>query len=199
MWRDVLIVFLLLVGVTIVTARPVPGQWPPVQMRQDTNLPPWHSVQKLPSPETPKIHFYDKLNPVWWVENANEPKPPAWYLPNDKNRTLKWHFRNPFHNFDFYVIGVADRRFSRSGHYPERNADPHGGWDFEVTERHVAFLPYVSFERSWMTFYFGWRESGAFGVELRFHHSKPKMVATNDGNSGTNGLHSDRSESSRLR
>ena len=130
----------------------------------------------------PKIHFYDKWNPVWWVENADEPVPPKWYLPDDKHRTMKWHFRNPFHNFDFYVIGVADRRFTRSGRYPERNANPHGGWDFEVSRRRLAVLPFVSYERPRVTFYFGWRESGAFGVELRLHHRKPPVTATKNGN-----------------
>jgi hypothetical protein len=33
---------------------------------------------------------------------------------------LKWHYRNPFHNFDNYVIGVADQEFVRSGKYPAK-------------------------------------------------------------------------------
>jgi len=199
--RDILIVLMLLAGALVSAARPVPGQWPPLQMKQDVaaNLSPLHTVTKMPGPNTPKIHFYDKLNPVWWVENANEPVPPAWYLPDDKQRVLKWHFRNPFHNFDFYVIGVADREFTRSGHYPEKNSDPHGGWDFEMARRRIAFLPYVSCERSWMTFYFGWRESGAFGLEFRFHHHKPPLPATKNSNSDTNGLQSGTSERLELR
>ena len=116
-----------------------------------------------------KSTFYNKLNPVWWLENADDPVPPAWYLPQDKHRALKWRFRNPFHNFDFYVIGVADKKFMRSGHYPERNSDPQGGWDFEVARRRLALLPYVSYERKKFNFYFGWREHGAFGVEMKFH------------------------------
>ncbi len=199
--HDIFIALTLLAGTLASTARPVPGQWPPVQMKRpvDTNLPPLHTVTEIPGPDTPKIHFYDKLNPVWWVENANEPVPPAWYLPDDKHRALKWHFRNPFHNFDFYVIGVADREFTRSGHYPEKNSDPHGGWDFEMERRRIALLPYVSCERSWMTFYFGWRESGAFGLELRFHHQKPSSPTTKNGNSNGSGLQSGTSEKPELR
>lgn len=129
----------------------------------------WHSVKILPSPRLPKIHFYDKLNPVWWLKNSDEPNPPAWYLPGDPQRRLKWKFRNPFHNFDSYVIGVADKKFTRSGFFPARNSDPRGGWDFEIVRRRLALLPFFSYERPRLTFYFGWRNRGAFGVELRFH------------------------------
>lgn len=160
-------------------------------MKQDwTNLPPWHTVRKVPKPV--KFHFYDKFNPVWWAENADEPVPPAWYLPGDKHRTLKWHFRNPFHNFDFYVVGVADRKFTRSGRYPERNANPHGGWDFAVLRRWTTLLPFVSYERPRVTFYIGWRESGAFGIELRIHHLK---ASKKNGNPGPNALDLNQSKS----
>jgi hypothetical protein len=50
----------------------------------------------------------------------------AWYRPGDRHRDLKWSFRNPFHNFDHYVIGIADKSFQRSGKYPERNSNPRG-------------------------------------------------------------------------
>lgn len=163
-------------------SRPVPGVWPPVPMKlppPDTHSPAWHSVKKRPGSRLPEIHFYDKLNPVWWAENADDPVPPAWYLPGDKHRTLKWHFRNPFHDFDFYILGVVDKKFTRSGHYPERNSDPHGGWDFELGRRWVALLPFISYERPKVTFYFGWRESGAFGMELRLHH--PSSPPPNQG------------------
>ena len=142
-----------------------------------TNTVGWHTVTVAPKVGLPKIHFYNKLNPVWWFENSDEPVPPAWYLPDDQHRVTKWHFRNPFHNFDFYVIGVADKTFARSGHYPERNSDPHGGWDFELARRKLALLPFVSYERHWCTFYLGWREHGAFGLEFRLHHQSPASTA----------------------
>jgi hypothetical protein len=78
----------------------------------DTHSPAWHSVNVVPNSRQPKIHFYNKLDPIWWLENADEPVPPNWYLPDDQHRVLKWHFRNPFHNFNFYVIGVADKKLS---------------------------------------------------------------------------------------
>ena len=86
---------------------------------------------------------------------------------------MKWSFRNPFHNFCFYVIGVADKKIVRCGRYPERNSDPNGGWNVAITRRILVLLPFVSYERKWMTFYLGWRERGAFGAEMRFHR-KPK-------------------------
>ena len=134
-----------------------------------TNSVRWHTITVLPNANLPRIHLFNKLNPVWWVENADEPVPPAWYLPGDHHRATKWRFRNPFHNFDFYVVGVADKKFVRSGRYPERNSNPRGGWDFELARRKLALLPFFSYERQRCTFYLGWREHGAFGLELRFH------------------------------
>ena len=134
-----------------------------------TNVARWHSIRVAPKADRPEIHFYDKLNPVWWLGNLDDPLPPPWYRPADKHRTTKWYFRNPFHNFDFYVIGVADKNFVRSGYYPEGNSNPHGGWDFELARRNCVLLPFVSYARRWTTVYFGWREHGAFGIELKFH------------------------------
>ena len=159
---------LLFNGGESVFSRPIPGS-PPPPMQRATNSATWHSVKIVSDPKTPEIHFYNKLNPVWWLENADDTIPPDWYLPDDKDRAQKWRFRNPFHNFTFYVIGVADEKFTRSGFYPERNSSPHGGWDFEIARKYVVLLPFISYERRRVTFYFGWRERGDFGAELRFH------------------------------
>src|SRR5262249_16048462 len=59
-----------------------------------------------------------KLNPIWWLGNADEPDPPDWYRPNKSCRKIMWHFRNPCHNFTFFVIGIADRPFTRAGRFP---------------------------------------------------------------------------------
>jgi hypothetical protein len=139
----------------------------------DPNAPRWHTIKVTPRPDLPKIHFYDKLNPVWWFGNADEPVAPTWYLPDDPHRETKWNFRNPFHNFNFYVIGVADKTFYRSGRYPKRNSNPNGGWNFAVTRRRAVLLPFASYDRSWCIFYFGWRERGNFGIKLNFP-DKPK-------------------------
>ena len=145
-----------------------------------TNVARWHTIQVAPRTSLPEIHFYDKLNPVWWLQNADEPVPPAWYRPDDQHRVTKWHFRNPLHNFNFYVIGVADKKIARSGRYPERISNPNGGWNFAVARRKLVLLPFICYERRWLTFYLGWREHGAFGSALRFHKNPAATnVSTN--------------------
>jgi hypothetical protein len=181
-WRGLIrIVALLLISGQSTFARPEPSAWQPRPMKRPpagTNSAQWHTITITPHPGRPKIHFYQKLNPVWWFENLDEPVPPAWYKPEDKQRVTKWHFRNPLHNFNNYVIGVADKAFVRSGKYPERNSRPHGGWDFEVARRKLVLLPYFSYSRGSFNFYFGWREHGSFGIKLNF--STPPGKATNE-------------------
>jgi hypothetical protein len=135
----------------------------------------WHTIRISPKPTPGKIQFYQKLNPVWWLGNVDEPTPPDWYCPGDRHRAFKWYVRNPFHNFGHYVIGVADKKFYRSGKFPAHNAGPHGGWNFAVARRHIVLLPFVSYERKGFTFYLGWRERGNFGMKFNFH-SEDKFV-----------------------
>jgi len=150
----------------------------------DPNAPRWHTIKVAPKAALPEIHFYDKLNPVWWFGNEDDPTPPGWYRPDDNLRTTKWYFRNPLHNFNFYVIGVSDKHFYRSGQFPGRNSDPRGGWDFAVARRHILLLPFVSYDRDWCNFYFGWRERGNFGIKLNFpSKSKKKSKSGTPGES----------------
>ena len=139
-----------------------------------TNSVSWRTIKKMPPANLPKIHFYDKLNPVWWLKNVDDPTPPDWYRPNDKHRKLKWSFRNPTHNFNFYIIGVADKKFHRSGRFPEQNSDPRGGWDFEFSRYKIFWFPFVSYHRQKFDFYFGWRERGNFGIKFNINPAKPK-------------------------
>jgi hypothetical protein len=142
--------------------------------RAGTPRPPahWHTVKVAPKPGAPRIHFYNKLNPIWWLKNADDPKPPEWYKPDDKHRRLKWSFRNPLHNFDFYVIGVADKKCARSGRFPNQNSDPRGGWDFEATRYKFIWLPFIAYHRPKFDFYFGWRNRGNFGIKINFNPKK---------------------------
>jgi hypothetical protein len=151
---------------------------PPAPMKRapaGTNEVRWHTITLTPKANAPEIHFYNKLNPVWWLQNADDPVPPASYRPDDPHRLTKWHFRNPLHNFTFYVIGVADKPTTRSGRYPERIANPNGGWNFAVARRRIVLLPFVSYERKYCSFYLGWRNRGSFGIKLNLHSQlKPK-------------------------
>lgn len=121
--------------------------------------------------DLPPIHWYDKINPVWWFGNVDEPVPPAWYEPTNSLRTLKWHGRNPFSNFSSYVIGVADKDTMRYGRYPDQIGNPRGGWNFALTRRRILLLPFWDYKNLRMEFYLGWRERGNFGVKLNFHRS----------------------------
>ena len=128
----------------------------------------WHKVTVEPDPKLKaRIHFYDKLNPVWWVRNLAEPVAPSWYRPGDPQRNLKYHLRNPGDNFCRFVIGVADKKFVRSGRYPERIANPNGGLNFAISRRKLLVLPFVDYRFKRFEIYFGWREHGSFGLAFR--------------------------------
>jgi hypothetical protein len=74
--------------------------------------------------------------------------------------------RNPLHNFNSYVIGTADRKFVRSGRYPEVISNPHGGWNFAVNRHKWLRLPFVLYHRGRIECYFGLREHGSFGIKV---------------------------------
>jgi hypothetical protein len=155
-------------GATNCVARPSP---PTLRVSLEGK---WHSLRIEPPPDSPKIHWYNKLNPVWWFKNADEPVPPSWYKPHDKCRVLKYHLRNSFHNFNWYVIGIADKRFVRYGRYPDLISNPHGGWNFAVSRYRFVCLPFVSYRRGWFEFYFGWRDRGNFGIKLNIKRPPPQ-------------------------
>ncbi|HTK33405.1 MAG TPA: hypothetical protein VL335_02575 [Candidatus Paceibacterota bacterium] len=143
----------------------------------DTNATPrWHTVFVPAKTNHPPIHWYNKINPVWWAGNIDEPVAPSWYEPSNSMRNLKWHMRNPFSNFANYVIGVADKDTHRSGRYPTSVGNPNNGWNFAVTRRRILFLPFWDYKSPhgrW-EFYFGWRERGNFGAALRTVSSNSK-------------------------
>lgn len=136
----------------------------------------WYSVVLRPPPDFKPIHFYEKINPVWWLQNRDEPHPPAWFEPGGKHREFKWWLRNPIHNLSFYVIGVVDKTTVRSGRFPLK-ASVYGHWNVAVSRRRILYLPYVSYSnRHGFNFYFGWRPHGNFGIKL--NHEKPEAPKT---------------------
>jgi hypothetical protein len=148
------------------------------QVRSVTVIPaPWHTVKIRAWPNTNTIHWYDKINPVWWVGNNEEPDPPAWYEPGNPCRRIYWRLRNPFTNFSYYVIGVADRDARRSGWYPKNVSNPNRGWNFAVTgvtKLNIPLLWFVDYRSKGghFEFYAGWRERGNFGLKAA-HSSIP--------------------------
>ncbi|MDD5165455.1 MAG: hypothetical protein PHG25_02875 [Candidatus Pacebacteria bacterium] len=138
-----------------------------------TNTPArWHTVFVPAKTNHPPIHWYNKINPVWWAGNVDEPIAPSWYEPSNSWRTVKWHFRNPFHNFNYYVIGVADKDTYRSGRYPRSLGNPNGGVNFAVTRRKFLFLPFLDIKIGSFETYFGWREKGNPGGAFRISSKK---------------------------
>jgi hypothetical protein len=110
-----------------------------------------------------------KWNPVWWLGNADTTEPPDDYRPGQKNRRTLWYWRNPLHNFTFYVIGVADRDFARYGKEPDGVFAREGGWNWAVIRLGWIRLPFVSYKGKHVRFYMLWRESGNFGLKLNMN------------------------------
>jgi hypothetical protein len=166
----------LAAGCCSVTPKPPPESAAP--------KPQWHSVVMVPRTNLPPIHFYNKINPIWWFGNVDEPRAPNWYRPNGSCRNFMWYMRNPFENFSNYVIGVADKKTVRSGVYPDMNGNPNGGWNFAVTRRKIVYLPFIDYKHHRFEFYFGWRARGNFGIKLNFRQKlptprPPKIETTN--------------------
>jgi len=132
----------------------------------------WHTVEIKPRREH-DICTWQKFNPVWWLKNIDDPAPPAWYRPGEGGREFKWAMRNPFHNFTFYVIGIADKHHERSGRYPRGHRNPNGGWHFSAARHRFIWLPFVAYNRPKFDSYFGWRPRGNFGVKINFR-SEPR-------------------------
>lgn len=140
----------------------------------DAPKPKWHSVVMPVRTNLPAIHFYNKINPIWWFGNADQPHPPDWYRPGSKYRNVVWYFRNPLANFSNYVIGIGDKQSVRSGKYPTKISNPRGGWNYAVSRRHVLYLPFIDYKRGRFEFYFGWRQRGNFGIKLNFRQAPPR-------------------------
>lgn len=89
----------------------------------------------------------------------------------DRWTAIKWWFRNPAHNFCFYVIGVADQTRYVTGPWGaahDRLEVGETGWMWSYTKVvHSLPLPYVNFSNKWIKFYAGWRPQGAFGFKLK--------------------------------
>jgi len=181
---------LLFIACPPICSRSTPAAWQPAPMKlppAGTNSVRWHTVVVKPRPDLPKIHFYNKFSPVWWFGNIDDPVPPAWYRPDSKRRNFQWHLRNPFHNLDFYVIGLADKKFARTSRQSEGISKPRGHWDFAVARCELVVLPYISCQRGRFNFYFGWRERGNFGIKLNFStplgkKSSVQIATSYDGN-----------------
>lgn len=116
----------------------------------------------------PAGRHFQKWNPIWWFGNLDDPMPPDWYRPGSGCRNVLWQLRNPLHNFTFYVIGIADKPFTRTGKFPDAVFAPDGGWNWAVAKHKWVRLPFVSYNGERWRFYLGWRERGNFGGKVNF-------------------------------
>jgi hypothetical protein len=142
---------------------------------------PYPQMKREPAPfviVTNEVHIPTawKFNPIFWFKNYDDPEPPEKMWPGDPHRHFKWYWRNPFHNFTFYVIGIADKTFVRTGKYPARVFAPDGGWNWTVSKYKWLRLPFVSYQSGSFHFYCGWRNRGNFGFEFKFSEPKEKPV-----------------------
>ena len=121
---------------------------------------------------------WEKMNPIWWFANADDPVPPESYRVGKSCRQLTWRLRNPCHNFTFYVMGIADKPHTRVGRYPAKVASPDGGWNWAVCRYKRLRLPFVDYKRGRFELYCGWRNGGNFGMKLNFRQGKKKSAPT---------------------
>lgn len=103
-----------------------------------------------------------KRHVAWWFWNDDDPVPPPGF------NKLTWWLRNPFHNFMFYVIGVADRDYELSGNRAPVFGGPFDGWKWTLIHTPVP-LPFFAYQSARITLYFGWRTFGAFGAKFNIH------------------------------
>ena len=80
--------------------------------------------------------------------------------PCDWKRKLKWWVRNPAHNFTHHVMGLYGKDFYSIEKWRKNN------WSYTLRSYQGKKYPYLKYE-GLFTFYFGWRNSGAFGVAFR--------------------------------
>lgn len=104
-----------------------------------------------------RITLKQKLNPLFWIGNIDEPNPPfnKWRTLPFFIRKILWFIRNPFHNFTFYVIGMADRIELRELNHV-----------FNPSYKWNIILPFISYNNGKIKWYVGWREKGNFGIKI---------------------------------
>jgi hypothetical protein len=139
-----------------------------------------------------QIYWYDLGHWMSWAAFGNdddgifgEGRNPPFHKeePRDLITATRWFFRNPFHNFCFYVIGAAPKpqdefvilSLSRNKcalftYHPKGKIPPLPERSYFHFSAH-SFKPFLGFRIQWTkkvhaTGYIGWREKGNFGIKL---------------------------------
>jgi hypothetical protein len=119
------------------------------------------------------IEVNRKIQLWWWFYNSDNPKPPADYVPNRPNwlRIAMWYMRNPIHNGNFYVWGVADKNFTITTAFLSRDKKTY--WSIlNLKAGSVPLkLPFFCYEGKHWVFKFGWQSNGDFQIKLNISGS----------------------------
>ena len=116
---------------------------------------------------------WKKFNPIWWFMNDKDPHPPDKYKPDSLRwwRYLCWYWRNPLHNFFWYVVGIHDHIDQEVIIWRFNNVlfSPIGGWNWSVIRSGKwGYYPFISYCKGSFEFYIGWRpRKGDFGISTR--------------------------------
>ena len=94
----VLAVLVLVGGGGCSSVGPAPGKRPVFSGAASTRTPAAKVRMNQPKHRPTTLQ---KLNPVFWFGNLDDPAPPDWYGRNDPWRGGKWYCRNALHNFTF--------------------------------------------------------------------------------------------------
>jgi hypothetical protein len=119
----------------------------------------------------PEIKWYTRLNPWFWINNIDDPTPPAKFL-RDKDDWpewkiwLWWRWRNKLHNFMRYTIGLCGQDITVHSKYPGEMFSPLG-YNWFIVQWGWLFLPGLSYYGKRWRWYIGWLDSGQFGLEFR--------------------------------
>lgn len=77
------------------------------------------------------MKLLQKLNPLWWLQNDDDPIVPDWFkspLSFISDQSYWMYLRNPLHNFTNYIIGIRDiKKKWRYGIAPEDVFKKDGG------------------------------------------------------------------------
>jgi len=118
-----------------------------------------------------------KVQPWWWFYNSDDPRPPVEYTPGkpDWLRTVLWYLRNPIHNGNFYVWGVADKNFTVTTRFLSKDRKTY--WSTLNFQSHLVpiRLPFFAYERKHWVFKVGWQANGDFQIKINIINSPVQL------------------------
>lgn len=131
-----------------------------------------------------KVTIWKKLNPFWWFLDSDLPCGRRWWFEKHCKKCnlickLKFAFRNPFHDFTHYVIGVQHKiKDGSCNPYCDYKRICTKNWIITIDKIECKFinLYWIDFKHKSgkYEFYIGWRCGGGFGIANRFYFKNPR-------------------------